>query len=231
VLLHGLATIGWEAPVTILLRELAQVRYEFQVAVPIGFEKGKGPKESAGETNHHRIHLFRESTGFTKVNCFADQGLASSRQSPRRWVVGIWSLRSWRRGWRQDNAAAASGDGDAAAPRGALFTRHKNTPPIRSTKAANPPICKRRLALKLAALVEAPGRELPTPGCVAFPHETGHFFPAVDLQACVRIRLAWASILAHMDFCAVAFVSHIIHQRIDQINPAAVVGENVLLIG
>jgi hypothetical protein len=34
-----------------------------------------------------------------------------------------------------------------------------------------------------------------------------------------------------MDFRAVAFVSDFIHQRIDQINPAAVVGEDVLLIG
>src|ERR1700716_428880 len=86
--------------VTILLRELAQVRYEFQVAVPIGFETGKGPKAAAGETNHHRIHLFvshwlHKGKSFRRPrhgNFFSSRCDGGS--------IGFWGPRSWCRGWR-----------------------------------------------------------------------------------------------------------------------------------
>src|SRR6267378_8402897 len=85
--------------VTILLRDLAQVRYEFQVAVPIGFETGKGPKAAAGETNHHRIHLF--------VNHWLHKGKSFRRPRLGKFFcsrrdggsVGIWSPRCRRCGW------------------------------------------------------------------------------------------------------------------------------------
>src|SRR6267143_5357307 len=86
--------------VTILLRELAQVRYEFQVAMPICLEKRKGPKASAGETNHHRIHLF-VSQRLHKSKLFRRPRLGKFFGSRRDGgSISVWSLRSRRRGWR-----------------------------------------------------------------------------------------------------------------------------------
>src|SRR5258706_2776961 len=65
---------------------------------------------------------------------------------------------------------------------------------------------------------------------VAFRRETAQAYPAADSVAYLQIQPAWSSILAHLDFCAVEFVLHFIHQRIDQKNSAAVIGENILLI-
>src|SRR3979490_1255547 len=87
--------------VTILLRELAHVRYIFEVAVPIGFEKGKGPKASARQTDHHRIHLFVSQRPH-KRKSFRRPRLGKffgSRCDGRSF--GSWSLRSWHRGWRR----------------------------------------------------------------------------------------------------------------------------------
>src|SRR6266576_2388099 len=115
--------------VTILLRELAQVRYEFQVAVPIGFEKGKGPKASAGETNHHRIHLF-VSQRLHKSKLFRRPRLGKffgSRRDCR--TIGVWSLRTWRRGWRHGQCCRCFRRwGCGRTTRGAFHSPQKNAP-------------------------------------------------------------------------------------------------------
>ena len=44
---------GVGSAVAVLLRESAQVRHEFQVAVPIRFAQSKGPKVSAGKADYY----------------------------------------------------------------------------------------------------------------------------------------------------------------------------------
>src|SRR5882762_11071974 len=86
--------------VTILLRDLAQVRYEFQVAVPLAFQKRKGPKAAAGETKIGRAHLF-VSQRLHKSKLFRRPRLGKFFGSRRDGgSIGVWNLRSWRRGWR-----------------------------------------------------------------------------------------------------------------------------------
>src|SRR6202790_3518258 len=67
-------------------------------------------------------------------------------------------------------------------------------------------------------------------GSGALSAETGQGCPPAFSGPRLGARLAYRSILAHVDFGAIPLVSNFIHQRVNQVYPAAVLGENVLLI-
>jgi hypothetical protein len=89
----------------------------------------------------------------------------------------------------------------------------------------------RRFASALDALAEAIERALFTPGIRGISARNRSSLSGGGLGGLFVDSTGMSSVLAHVDFGAIALVSNLIHQRIDQINPAAVVGENVLAIG
>src|SRR5258708_5210543 len=87
---------GVGSAVPVLLRELLQVGYIFEVTLSERFPERKGPQDSTGEADHHRIQMFVRERPY-KGELFRRPGLGKLFGGCcNRRALGIWTLGGWR---------------------------------------------------------------------------------------------------------------------------------------